>query len=528
LKEQRLTQSNDPMPEVLDESLEREVEQRISQQVRVRLLIAFPLLIVLLLTIVGGLLYQLVEAEFGLTAASAARHGAERQMGDFAKVWILAMMVMDVGGAIIGFAIAYSITSPIRRLVRLSQRIAAGDMTQRSNIQRSDDFVALGRSFDSMVDSLNRFIELRNRFILESFTGGLLTLDVHGTITAMNSAAEQLLGVDSHAATGRTFEQVLAAQEFELLRHAIRQALWGKQSLRSRRITILTPEGSPRPLLVNTSPMVEKDGSPFGLIVNMRDLEEWERFHREMARTDQLAALGTFAAGLAHELRNPLGAIRGLAQLLGEEPSLPERCREYTRVIERECERLDALVREIHEFSQPSEQPDREVHIEEVVRRAMTLARCNLQTPPAADVKIIDELNAVPPVRVDEQRLVQALMNVITNAIEATPAGGEVRLRTRWWPEHDLPATIEIENTGSPVDPQIMEKIFEPFFTTKAKGTGLGLAIAQQIVANHCGRIWLENTEGGVRVTIALPCNVPGGETTASTETDQTQENSQG
>lgn len=503
----------------MDQELDNELQRRVSQQVRVRLLIAFPLFIVLILSIVAGILYQVVESEFAIGGGGSGQANAAR-MGEFARRWIYLMVGLNIVGALVGLAVAYSITLPVQRLIRLSHRVALGDFTEKSNIDRLDDFAVLGRSFDSMVDSLNRFIEQRNRFILESFTGGLVTLDLSGSITAMNSAAERLLGIEARSASGKSFDEVLGAPEFELLRHAIREALWEKQSLRSRKISIRTPLGETKTLLLNATPMREHDGSLFGLIVNFQDYDEWERFHHEMARTDQLAALGTFAAGLAHELRNPLGAIRGLAQLLGEEPGLPERCREYTRVIVKECERLENLVREIHDFSQPQTQPETEVNINTVVRRALTLAKCNLRTPLPEGLRIVECLGAVPPVRGNEERLTQALMNILTNAIEATPANGEIRVTTRLQEQPQPTLRVEIENTGAPIDAEILDKVFEPFFTTKESGTGLGLSIAHQIVASHGGQIRLANVADGVRVSIELPLVIRNTKGVHSKETD--------
>ncbi len=494
------------MYELEQNDVEQEQERRLSQRVRVRLLIAFPLLIVLVVVISAGILYQLVELQVGsIPPTTAVGKAMEAHLGELARRWILTMIGFVVGGAIVGFAVAYSITSPIRHLVGVSQRLAKGNLSERSNLRRADDFGILGHSFDSMVDSLNRFIEQRNRFILESFSGGLLALDVHGTITAMNSAAEELLGVKAEQATGKPFEEVLAGPALELLRHTIRKAFWGEEKVRTQRLLLKHEEGESKPILVQTSHMKESDGSLFGIIVNLRDLEQWERFHREMARTDQLAALGTFAAGLAHELRNPLGAIRGLAQLLGEEPTLPERCREYTRVIVRECERLDILVREIHDFSQPPAQPDTMVRLDEVVQQALQLARGRLVSGALGEITFVEELDELPPTRANEQRLVQAFVNVITNAIEAAAPGGVVRLRTRFFPKERLALRVEIENTGPALDPAIREKIFEPFFTTKEHGTGLGLAITHQIITSHGGRIDFENLHDGVRAIIELP-----------------------
>jgi len=478
--------------------------QQVSERVRVRLLIAFPLLIVLILSIVSGILYQLVEAEFGYPSDTVGYLANEQQMGSFARKWIYLMIAVDVAGAIIGYFIADSITAPIHRLISVSKRVAGGDLLERANIKRPDDLGALSHSFDSMVESLNRFIEQRNRFILESFSGGLITLDIYGTITAMNTAAEKLLAVSAKESLGKSFDKVLAGRQFEMLRRTIHEALWEKQTFRLKKVPLET-DNVPRMICVSTSPMTDEKGEPFGIIVNLRDLEEWERFHRELARTDQLATLGTFAAGLAHELRNPLGAIRGLAQLLSEDPTLPPHCKEYTRVIMNECQRLDGLVREIYDLSQPEPTPEASVNLNDLVREACLLARSNADTAASESVNIEEEFGQLPSTYAAPKKLLQVFINVIANAIEATPPDGKILIRTEYHENSEFPLVVAITNTGSNIPDELMEKIFEPFFTTKEGGSGLGLAIAHQIVRYHGGIIRAECRDDSVTFRILLP-----------------------
>jgi PAS domain S-box-containing protein len=479
----------------------------LGERVRVRLLIAFPLLIALLLSIVGGVFFQMVEAEFRTPVGPSPENPARRLAG-FAQDWLVAMIVVDIVGAAVGFLIAFSITSPIRKIISISERIAEGDFSEKAAINRSDEMGMLGHTFNYMIDSLNQFILSRNRFILESFTGGLITTDTNGTVTAVNTAAEQILGVEAGDATGKSIQTVFRAPGVAALRATIEEALWKRENIVSRKLSVA--HGSREfPVCVNTSLMYDRKGNAFGLIVNFRDLDEWERFHKQMARTDQLATLGTFAAGLAHEIRNPLGAIKGMAQLLAEAPTSNPKSLEYAQIIVKETNRLDAIVREVQEFSQPSTAPAEWTNLNEIARKSLLLAQNNPKAPPAAGITIVEDYADLPATHVAGDKITQALLNIITNAIQATPEGGTMTVRTRHLPDNDLPVRIEIANSGSTIPADCMSRVFEPFFTTKEGGSGLGLSIALQIVRHHGGEITLNSPGNTVEFAVRLPLNRP-------------------
>jgi len=483
------------------------VTPSITKKVRVRLLIAFPLLIVLIISIVAGAFYQLVETEFGnpgLPGALTNRFASER-MSTFARNWIIAMFLMDILGAVIGFAAAYSITEPIRKIIYLSQKVACGNFSERAAIERPDDLGALGHSFDDMVESLNRFIHTRNQFILESFTGGLITLDIHGSVTAINSAAEKMLGLEAGVAIGKPLQDLLNTRAFAPLLSLVEESLWKREPVVLRKLW-LEDEDRKLAVCVHTSLLRDRSGQTFGIMVNLRDLEEWDRFYKQMARTDQLAALGTFAAGLTHEIRNPLGAIRGLALLMAEDENLSAKAQEYLRVILQETERLDKLVREIQNFSAGTITSLQPQDLNCVVRKAVFMARNNPNAQLAEDVELVEDYQAsLPSVALAEDKFVQALMNILVNAFQATSAGGRIVIQTRLQKDARLPILITVENTGPQIPEAVRERVFEPFFTTKEQGTGLGLSIAYQIVKQHGGDLKIENTSEGVCVTIALP-----------------------
>ena len=482
------------------------VPTRASDFVRVRLLIAIPVLTVLLVVMMGGAMYQAADAYFG---ASTAPNG-QKTMEDFARVFLTLLLFFSTLGAVIGAYLAWSVTSPVRQLIQLSARVAGGDFTgQAPGPRRADELGMLGTSFNNMVASLNTFFTSRNRFILESFSGGLVTTDTAGIITAMNSAAEKMLGVNAGESAGRHAREAFAMGTVATIGALVEEALWRREPIVGRTVQIDPGDGAgARAVSVNLSPMRDAAGNQFGLIVNLRDQAELARFYEQLHRADRLATLGTFSAGLAHEVRNPLGAIKGTAQLLAEDVRDQPRATEYCRIIVKEVNRLDSLVRGVQEFAQPAA-PRRPTDVSALVRDTVALARNATRAagkPGNAPVEISEEYAGLPMARVSRDKLTQAVSNIVINAIQATPPGGRVSVGTVLAEgETARPIRIRVANTGSQIPPDRLAKVFEPFFTTKEGGTGLGLSIAYQIVRHHGGEIRAENRPDGVEFEIELP-----------------------
>lgn len=468
--------------------------------VRVRLLVAIPVMIVLLLVVMGGVIYQFVELYFAppLTRITA------QTLQEFATVFLIILGIFAAGGVLVGTYLAWSITQPIRQIVSLSERVARGDFTPKAPVDRRDEMGQLGSSFNQMVESLNAFITSRNRFILESFSGGLITTDTDGTVVAMNSAAEKMLGLRAADAVGNNSARVFNRPGTVFVAGLIQEVLWKQEPVHGRTVEVGT-NGHTRVLSVNCSPMRDEEGNVFGLIINLRDLEEMQHFYEHMYRADRLATLGTFAAGLAHEVRNPLGAIKGTAQLLAEDVRTNARAYEYTQVIVKEVNRLDALVREVQEFSHPAPSPSQLTDLTLLARETVALARNHPSGAFAQDITISESYEELPPTVVSREKLTQALLNIVLNALQATPVGGQVEIATEHVPKSTQPLRIRVTNTGSSIPADRITRIFEPFFTTKEKGTGLGLSIAYQIVRHHGGDIEVRSGRDQVTFLIKLP-----------------------
>ncbi|SDF86513.1 ATP-binding protein [Sporolituus thermophilus] len=231
-----------------------------------------------------------------------------------------------------------------------------------------------------------------------------------------------------------------------------------------------------------------------------RELAERKKLEAQVQRAERLAAIGEVAAGLAHEIRNPLMAVKGFAQLLKEDITPAEQA-EYSDIIVRETERLDRLIEQLLCFARPAATQVAPTDVKEVVESTLLLVDTKRRR---SHIEIIRDLDGpLPPVLVDGEQLKQVLLNIILNAIQAIEQKGIIRVSAK--PAADV-LHLTVADTGCGIAPENMGKLFDPFFTTKENGTGLGLAVAHRLVENWNGRILVESTPGqGSTFTLVLP-----------------------
>lgn len=227
-----------------------------------------------------------------------------------------------------------------------------------------------------------------------------------------------------------------------------------------------------------------------------------------MQRADRLAALGTLTAGLAHEIRNPLVAVKTFLQLLPEKFDDEEFRNYFLSVASSEVERISSLVTELLDFARPSEPQLKEEDINEIIERMITLVSTEAKKK---SLKITQNLSDnLPLIQVDKDQIKQVFLNILLNAVQATPENGEIFITTRFFTRKSDETFIQIEirDTGPGIPPQELEHIFTPFYTTKAQGSGLGLSISNQIVEEHHGYIEVESQVGsGTAFIVNLPLN---------------------
>jgi two-component system sensor histidine kinase HydH len=232
-------------------------------------------------------------------------------------------------------------------------------------------------------------------------------------------------------------------------------------------------------------------------------ISEMKRLRVEAQRNERLTALGHLAAGVAHEIRNPLSTIKGVAVYMARRMPQGGREEEAAGTLIAEVDRLDRVVSELLEFARPGVLSTAECSLRELVDRALRLADADMKAKRIA-VKVEEE-PGFPPVSVNGERLTQALLNLFLNAVQAMEAGGELRVAFRRLPGGEF--SITVGDTGPGIPEDVRRSLFTPYFTTKAGGTGLGLAIVHQIVEGHGGTIRVADAPGsrGAEFTITLP-----------------------
>ncbi|HEY1905974.1 MAG TPA: ATP-binding protein [Myxococcaceae bacterium] len=306
--------------------------------------------------------------------------------------------------------------------------------------------------------------------ILSAMPSGLLTCDVDGRITYVNRAAQQILGVDPSATPG----------DVEQLIPGVRTLFTGKP--RSE-VMVTTPAG--RRILGLTVSALSAPPSP--LLVVFQDLTELRRAEQELRRADRMAELGALSAQLAHEIRNPLAAMRGSAQLLS--PGADPETERLVGILTREADRLGELVTDFLVFARPPAPVLRPCHLDELVRETIELISSD---PLSSGVAIEVEPGALRA-EVDPDQVRQVLLNLLRNALAAAGKGGRVRT---FFSQVDGQVRIHVWDSGGSIATADLPRIFEPFFTKRAGGTGLGLSTVHSIVRAHGGQIQVSSSPG--------------------------------
>ncbi|HZW36796.1 MAG: ATP-binding protein [Deltaproteobacteria bacterium] len=237
---------------------------------------------------------------------------------------------------------------------------------------------------------------------------------------------------------------------------------------------------------------------------------------RKMQHTEQMVVVGELAAGLAHEIKNPLAGIKVAMQVLVEEDGISEEDRHVVRRVSQEVVRLESLMKNFLNFAKPAKPQLAELNVNSMIN---TILAFYVKSRPISEefpnaICITKELHPLPNTMADPMQLQQVFLNLVLNAVDAMPNGGVLHVRTVYdtGPAH---ISIEISDTGKGISPEHSEKIFQPFFTTKPKGTGLGLAISKQLIEQHGGSITAAgNPSGGTIFGIQLPLKTPPGEMT--------------
>ncbi len=359
----------------------------------------------------------------------------------------------------------------------------------------------ISRSVNALAQTL-RETKTLNDLIIENAADGVIAIDRQGDVTTMNPAAEMITGYTLNELVGRPYATLFSDPHFaspvlDTLAHGT-EHLAQEVSFPARDRTI--------ELSVTTSRIHNPNGELIGALVIFSDLTARKETQRRLAQTERLATLGELMAGVAHEVRNPLTAIRGYVQIIRQQTSLPVH-QEYLSVVLKEIDSINRVIQQLLDFSRPRQSLWQQVLLNSLIEETLILVQTSgVQARIAFNV---EQDKGLPAIVADRELLKQVILNILINAVQAINARGEIRIRT--WQYSATQQAVTIEDNGCGIDLALQKKIFDPFFTTKASGTGLGLALSQRIINAHQGDIHVASMPGcGATFTLILPINPQG------------------
>lgn len=352
-------------------------------------------------------------------------------------------------------------------------------------------------------------LEALNDWIIKSMTSGLITLDQEARILLFNPAAERLFGIPSRACIGQRLLEVLPFLNGPI-RLGDRESK--PQSGKHRRFTdlpYLRPSGEKVFLRCSVSPLSSPDGSRGGRILFFQDITEMRQIEEEMKRVEGLALIGELAAGIAHEIRNPMASISGSIQMLKESLEMDDVKTKLMDIMLREINRLNTLVSDFLLFARPKPSVVQSVDLNQLILDSLELFKNSAKW--TEKIQVETQFHGPMKIESDPEQIKQILWNLFLNAVEAMKGGGMLSVRTDFVSSPESPvgvkkmAQITFRDTGEGFSPKALQFLFTPFFTTKEGGSGLGLAIVKRIVEGLKGRVSGKNhPDGGAEITVWL------------------------
>lgn len=348
-------------------------------------------------------------------------------------------------------------------------------------------------------------LHLLHERIVESIGSGLITTDLSGRIYAFNSAAESITGFRTVDALGKNVSDVFGTRLKAKLEECIKAVREGSTGETQFEFAFQNGTGPPKVRAACTVvPLLGKSRATTGLIVTLQDVTHMRDLEESVRRSDRLAAVGRMAAGLAHEIRNPLGSMSSALQFLQDRSPRPAEEAKLMDIVLRESDRMNNIISNFLAFARPAVDGSSEkrevVNLTDALSDCLSLIRHSPEVTSTHKLEIVAE----PGLKIDgnETQLKQVCWNLARNALEAMPEGGEFRVSA--FSENGNVVTV-FRDTGSGMDQEMLDRMFEPFVSGSG-GTGLGLSIVHRIIQEHGGRIDVKSELGkGTSVTVEFP-----------------------
>jgi PAS domain S-box-containing protein len=482
----------------------------------------------------GGAVYDFAVPVFvsgqkwGTVRVGLSKHRMEAQIRRTRWELGLLTLVTSLVAACAAALVARRISRPVQRLAEGAVAIARGDLNQRIEPATDDEIGRLAAAFNHMAAELarqrtaleNANAELRRGLedladlkgytdnILASLPSGIVTVDLEGRVVTLNPAAELMTGYFAGEVAGRYCTEVFA--HTPELAELLMETLANHVAAVDVSLTLRRRDGRGLPVELGVSPLRGSEGKELGVIAIVRDLTRVRQLEDRLRRSDRLAAVGELAAGLAHKIKNPLTPLLTFSRRLTRKFDDADFREKFQTVVPRELERINGIVEGLLALARPARLAFKPVRLPALLERAVELYGARIETQ---RVEVQRQYGRdLPTIWADPEALYQALVDLVTNALDAMPNGGRLVLRAGWSHGGDaLPGrarrvAVEIEDSGVGIASHDVDRIFDPFFSTKEGGTGLGLALTHRIVEDHGGSIDVRSTPGaGTTFRLLLP-----------------------
>ena len=355
----------------------------------------------------------------------------------------------------------------------------------------------LAQSYRSTKTSLSR-IKAFSDNLVDHMPIGLIAMDDDKHITSFNHVAASILNLSTTEVIGKDAGQVIPKELLQLL-----NSLDTDRKVAEKELDCRIHEGNIIPLEASATLLNDDDGKFLGYVLLFKDLSEVRSLRKEIARSQRLVSVGRLAAGVSHEIRNPLSSIKGFATYFKERyRDVPEN-QQISNLMIQEVDRLNRVVSQLHEFARPITISKKTIQVYPLIEDSLKLIEGQASE---ADIEIEFSVSPeIDTVCADPDKLNQVLLNLYLNAIEAMEDRGELSVAVTGDKARDR-IEIRVSDTGAGIGKDDLAHVFDPYFTTKSSGTGLGLAIVHNIIEAHDGEIQIDSTIGkGTTITISIP-----------------------
>lgn len=365
------------------------------------------------------------------------------------------------------------------------------------------DNAVLYRSLETKAGELQR-LKSYNESVIQSITAGVVVVDSEGAVRVWNSFMESFCGVEASRAVGRNIDDVLPEDLLQTLRQALGGSHWRiPEVTRLDRTCLSSPSGEHRLVNIHLSPFVAQEDVLTGTLLLFDDVTEKVQLEDQLVQAEKLTSIGLLAAGVAHEVNTPLAGISSYAQLLLDSTPASDSRRDLLEKIEKQSFRASRIVNNLVNFARVRDGDFRDVNLNSLMLETVSLLEHQLWSQSVEVSLRLDP--ALPRTRGHEGKLQQVFVNLLMNAKDAMPEGGDITVRSY---RRNSGLVVEVTDTGKGIPGDLLHRIYDPFFTTKdvGKGTGLGLSVCYGIVQEHEGRIQARSQVGeGSTFRIYLP-----------------------